>query len=66
MEIHPRCQVLSMKILVVVLRNSPVVLYLNNSPQGGSKTFYSDRVGADGLDHALVIGPVNGVYSGRI
>jgi hypothetical protein len=43
--------------------DSPVVLYLNNSPQGGSKTFYSDRVGEDGLDHALVIGPVNGVYS---
>ena len=33
----------------------PVVLYLNNSPQGGSKTFYSDRIGGDGLDHALVM-----------
>jgi hypothetical protein len=41
----------------------PVVLYLNNSPQGGSKTFYSDRLGGDRLDHALVIGPVNGVYT---
>jgi hypothetical protein len=43
--------------------DSPVVLYLNNSPQGGSKTFYSDRTGGDGLNHALVIGPVNGVYT---
>ena len=41
----------------------PVVLYLNNSPQGGSKTFYSDRIGGDGLDHALVIGPVNEIYT---
>ena len=37
-----------------------VVLYITNP---SSKTFYSNRSGSDGLDHAHVTGPVNGVWT---
>jgi hypothetical protein len=37
----------------------PIVLYISTPDQ---QTYYSDQAGSDGLDHASVAGPVNGIY----
>jgi hypothetical protein len=42
--------------------NEPVVLYIVSPPSGGSKTYYSDKLGTDGLNHADV-SEAGGVYT---
>jgi len=41
----------------------PVVLYIVSPPQGGSKTYYSDKNGLDGIDHAKVTAESGGSYT---
>ena len=42
--------------------DEPVVLYMVSPPSGGSKTYYSDQLGADGVNHAIV-SEAGGVYT---
>jgi hypothetical protein len=41
----------------------PVVLYIKSPPQGGSKTYYSDQDGSDGVNHAQVTAEAGGSYT---